>query len=65
LSNDLGFGGHESPDQGARTPVWLAVDPAVEGQTGLYFENMQARPDPFARDEKAGEALYELCSAYA
>ena len=25
LSNDLGFGGHESPDQGASTPVWLST----------------------------------------
>jgi len=29
LSNDLGFGGHESPDEGAETPVWLATDPEV------------------------------------
>jgi NAD(P)-dependent dehydrogenase (short-subunit alcohol dehydrogenase family) len=64
LSNDLGFGGHESPDQGARTPAWLAVDPAVEGQTGLYFEHMQARTDPFARDKEGVETLYELCLAY-
>jgi NAD(P)-dependent dehydrogenase (short-subunit alcohol dehydrogenase family) len=64
LSNDLGFGGSESPDQGARTPVWLAVDPAVEGQTGLYYEHMRASPDPLARDKKAIEALYEVCLAY-
>jgi NAD(P)-dependent dehydrogenase (short-subunit alcohol dehydrogenase family) len=65
LSNDLGFGGNESPDQGARTPVWLAVDPAVEGQTGLYFEHLQARPDPLVRDVAAVDALYELCLTYA
>jgi len=64
LSNDLGFGGHESPDQGARTPVWLAVDPAVAGQTGLYFEHLQSRPDPHTRDRTAVEGLYELCSTY-
>ncbi|MGD8586237.1 MAG: SDR family NAD(P)-dependent oxidoreductase [Chloroflexota bacterium] len=64
LSNDLGFGGHESPDQGARTPAWLAVDPAVEGQTGLYFEHMRATPDPFIRDRQAVEALYEVCLSY-
>ena len=65
LSNDLGFGGHESPDQGARTPVWLAVDPAVEGQTGLYFEHQQATPDRLVRDPKAVDALYEACLAYS
>ena len=64
LSNDLGFGGSESPDQGARTPVWLAVDPAVEGQTGLYYEHMRAAPDRFAQDKAAVEALYELCLGY-
>lgn len=64
LSNDLGFGGHESPDQGARTPVWLAVDPAIEGQTGLYFEDMLPRADSLTRDTAAVEALYELCLAY-
>jgi NAD(P)-dependent dehydrogenase (short-subunit alcohol dehydrogenase family) len=64
LSNDLGFGGNESPDQGARTPVWLAVDPAVEGQTGLYFEHMRASPDHLVRDKKALDALYELCLTY-
>ena len=26
LSNNLGFGGHESPREGARTPAWLATD---------------------------------------
>ena len=64
LSNDLGFGGSESPDQGARTPVWLAIDPAVAGQTGLYYEHMRATPDRFAQDAAAVEALYELCLGY-
>jgi NAD(P)-dependent dehydrogenase (short-subunit alcohol dehydrogenase family) len=64
LSNNLGFGGSESPDQGAGTPVWLAVDPTVAGKTGLYFEHQQARPDRFAQDEAAVEALYELCQSY-
>ena len=64
LSNDLGFGGNESPDQGARTPVWLAVDPAVQGQTGLYYEHLRASPDPLVRDKKALDALYDLCLTY-
>jgi NAD(P)-dependent dehydrogenase (short-subunit alcohol dehydrogenase family) len=64
LSNDLGFGGSESPDQGARTPVWLAVDPAVEGQTGLYYEHLRVTTDRFAQDKATLEALYELCLSY-
>jgi NAD(P)-dependent dehydrogenase (short-subunit alcohol dehydrogenase family) len=27
LSANLGFGGHETPEQGAATPVWLATAP--------------------------------------
>ena len=34
LSNNLGFGGHETPDQGADTPVWLATHPIGQQKTG-------------------------------
>ena len=64
LSNDLGFGGHESPDQGADTPVWLATDPIGQQMSGAYFEHRQAKPDRFAQDAKAVEALYQACLTY-
>ena len=64
LSNNLGFGGHESPEQGADTPVWLATDPAGQEQTGLYFERHRPTPDAFTRDPEAVEALYQACLAY-
>jgi NAD(P)-dependent dehydrogenase (short-subunit alcohol dehydrogenase family) len=64
LSNNLGFGGHESPDQGARTPVWLATDPIGQSQTGQYFEHLRAVPDSFAKDRQAVEKLYQACLAY-
>ena len=64
LSNDLGFGGHESPEQGADTPFWLATDPAGLEQTGLYFEHRRPTADRFTRDQEAVEALYEACLAY-
>jgi NAD(P)-dependent dehydrogenase (short-subunit alcohol dehydrogenase family) len=64
LSNDLGFGGHESPDQGADTPVWLATHPAGGEQTGRYFERRQEAPDRFTRDSEAVEALFQACQAY-
>ncbi len=64
LSNDLGFGGHESPDAGARTPVWLATDPAVAGVTGKYFERMSQVNDRFTADRTAVESLYEACQRY-
>lgn len=64
VSNALGFGGHESPDQGAATPVWLATDPAGQEQTGKYFERQQEVADRFAQDRPAVEALYQICLRY-
>ena len=64
LSNDLGFGGHESPDAGARTPVWLATDPVGERETGKYFEHMSESRDRLTSDRSAVEALYEACLRY-
>ncbi len=64
LSNDLGFGGHESPDQGARTPVWLAVGPVGGEQTGKYFSDLREQPDGFAEDEQAIERLYQICRSH-
>ncbi len=63
LSNNLGFGGHESPDQGAQTPVWLATSETGQLESGKYFENGRATPDTHAQDEKAIEALYDACLA--
>jgi NAD(P)-dependent dehydrogenase (short-subunit alcohol dehydrogenase family) len=65
LSNDLGFGGSESPQAGARTPVWLATDPAGQEQTGKYFEGMRPVRDRFAEDEGAIERLYQACLEYS
>jgi NAD(P)-dependent dehydrogenase (short-subunit alcohol dehydrogenase family) len=64
LSNDLGFGGHESPDAGASTPVWLATDPARGQDTGKYFEHEREVACPFMRDSEAVQALYAACEAY-
>jgi NAD(P)-dependent dehydrogenase (short-subunit alcohol dehydrogenase family) len=64
LSNSMGFGGHEPPDKGADTPVWLAVSKEVEGITGKYFEHRKAQPDAFCRDREMIEKLFEICSTY-
>jgi NAD(P)-dependent dehydrogenase (short-subunit alcohol dehydrogenase family) len=64
LSNDLGFGGSESPKAGARTPVWLATDPAGQEQTGEYFENLRPLRDRFSADQDAIERLYQACLQY-
>lgn len=64
LSNNLGFGGHESPDQGAATPVWLAAYPIGQETTGLYYERLTAAKCPFSLDQAAVNALYEHCANY-
>ncbi len=65
LSNNLGFGGHESPAEGARTPVWLATEPIGQKRTGKYFEHMREVRDRFAEDRQAIEALYQACLEYS
>ncbi|WP_031433519.1 SDR family NAD(P)-dependent oxidoreductase [Methylomarinum vadi] len=65
LSNNLGFGGHESPDQGAETPVWLATDPLGQQQSGKYFEHKQETNCRFSHDKQVLQALYQACAAYA
>jgi NAD(P)-dependent dehydrogenase (short-subunit alcohol dehydrogenase family) len=64
LSNSLGFGGHQSADAGAETPVWLAVSEAGGQHTGKYFEHQREVSCAFARDPEAVEALYAACLSY-
>jgi NAD(P)-dependent dehydrogenase (short-subunit alcohol dehydrogenase family) len=64
LSNNLGYGGHESPDQGADTPVWLATAPELEGVTGKYFEHRRETFCRFGADKEAVERVYEICESY-
>jgi len=64
LSHNLGFGGHESPEQGAATPVWLATSPEVEGMTGKYFEHGKESFCPFGKDRGKVEQIYQLCNSY-
>ncbi len=64
LSNSLGFGGHETPAQGAETPVWLATSVEARQHTGLYFENGNPRSCPFSRSANAIDRLYEICDQF-
>ena len=64
LSGNLGFGGHESPDDGAKTPVWLATDEIGSRRTGKYFERQREVNCPFAADAKAVVALFAACRSY-
>jgi NAD(P)-dependent dehydrogenase (short-subunit alcohol dehydrogenase family) len=62
LSNDLGFGGHETPDQGADTPVWLATHSAGIENTGKYFEHRRETVCRFSQDKESINRLYETCA---
>ncbi len=64
LSNNLGFAGHDTPDDAARTPVWLARDPIGGRVSGKFFEGMRQVSCAFASNRKAIEALYATCEAY-
>jgi NAD(P)-dependent dehydrogenase (short-subunit alcohol dehydrogenase family) len=65
LSNSLGFGGSQSPEQGADTPVWLATSAECSAATGLYFARRRPERCPFAADRAATERLYQICAALA
>jgi len=64
LSNSMGFGGHETPDQGADTPVWLATSPDVEGITGKYYEHRKQVACGFSKDIGKVEELFKICRNY-
>ena len=64
LSNNLGFGGSQTPDQGAETPVWLATTPAGIQATGNYFEHKRESRCRFGEDIAAVRALFEICQDY-
>ncbi len=49
-----------SPQKGARTLVYLATSPEVEGVSGKYFtKSREVRPSPAARDGEAARKLWE------
>lgn len=64
LASNLGYGGHETPEQGAATPVWLATSDEVEGITGKYFEHLRESSCSFSRDKEKVEKLFQICDAY-
>jgi retinol dehydrogenase 12 len=64
LASNLGFGGHETPDQGAETPVWLATSPELENVTGKYFEHRHETACRFGENRQAVERLFKICDQY-
>jgi NAD(P)-dependent dehydrogenase (short-subunit alcohol dehydrogenase family) len=64
LASNLGYGGHETPDQGAENPVWVATADELEGISGKYFEHLRESPCRFGQDHELVEALYSICENY-
>ena len=61
LSNAFGFGGSESPDQGAATPLFLARSDKVRDITGKYFEHLKEVRCSFSSEKNKVDALFHLC----
>jgi NAD(P)-dependent dehydrogenase (short-subunit alcohol dehydrogenase family) len=54
-----------TPEEGARTQIRLAVDPALADQTGHYYANERPKqPSPLARDEQLAEELWARSEAW-
>ena len=64
LSGSLGFGGHETPEEGAATPLMLALEGIGAEVTGRYFAHRHEETCRFSRDIESVEALLEICAAY-
>ena len=64
LSNNLGYGGWESPAQGAATPLFCALDESLRGVTSKYVEKKRITPCHFFNDKAASEKLFEICCRY-
>jgi hypothetical protein len=64
LSNNLGYGGYETPEKGAETPLKCALDPDLKGVTGKFFENKKEQYCPFMDKKQEVEKLYQICSEY-
>jgi len=62
LSNNLGYGGHELPEKGAETPLWLASSDEAKNFTGKYFEDKMEMKCQFSKNKEAIESLYRFCS---
>ena len=65
LSNNLGFGGHNTPDEGAETPVWLVTAPLDSLNSGGYYAHLREENCQFSKDIKSIEKLYAICESYS
>jgi NAD(P)-dependent dehydrogenase (short-subunit alcohol dehydrogenase family) len=64
LSIDLGFGGHEAPEKGAETPIWLATEAEGGQRTGGYYAHLRREPCRFSQNPAENDRLLEICMTY-
>jgi len=64
LSNNLGFGGHQSPAQGAATPLYCALSPEAEGITASYFANRSRQYCEYIEDTVNTKKLIDTIMSY-
>jgi NAD(P)-dependent dehydrogenase (short-subunit alcohol dehydrogenase family) len=62
LSQNLGFGGSQTPDQGADTPSWLATAEDAANIHGMWVSSRSAGAEPFAAGNL--EQLESLLESY-
>jgi NAD(P)-dependent dehydrogenase (short-subunit alcohol dehydrogenase family) len=56
----------EPPEAGARTPVYLATSPEIEGISGKYFDAMrEARSSRISQDREVQDRLHEIARGLA
>lgn len=64
ISKSMGFGGNESPEQAAKTPLWLATSKDLDEVTGAYADHCAIIEDPFTRDNSELERLKFTLRSY-
>ena len=64
LTQAMGTSGPDSPDDGARTAVWLAAHPQAGRFNGMYFVNRRASRDRFTEDRQKVNQLFKKCMQY-
>jgi NAD(P)-dependent dehydrogenase (short-subunit alcohol dehydrogenase family) len=64
LSQSLGFGGSQTAEEGARTPLFLALSPEGYAESGKYFAHRREEPCRFSADRHAVAALHDAIRAY-
>jgi retinol dehydrogenase 14 len=53
-----------SPEKGARTSIYLATSPEVEGISGKYFSNQkELRANPESYDEAEAKRMWNICES--